>query len=1000
MSKRISTLLFCILFVTNTLVPVNALDIHQDDQYFGYINVNIRGNRSQYQAIYYGEELYLSGEDIGEITGYSFDSGAYYSFSKSGNTDYVTYVDISIDGTAKAMGNQYRINIVSNDNKSYFPFEKMLYLLHAKWYILENCVYIEPLSYTIIDFLSVDGGFYSSMWDNMVTQADLLVNDESQISRAFKDAMAEVFNDFDPKVFVIWWPDEGWFPAVDTAYEEALLQLAVDDQAFLDSYGQTEIINYLNESSFSALGSELSSGKSVFELPSKIADGASDVDDIVNWISSNPESLKKLKFNRYGELYPPELKEWAQKLGYVTDAVEIISIFEAASEVKHRSEKWGQDFINQISILADFDPMGYDSFVVERIRTVAKNLIAEHADPITAASNRAALESTSLILSKIFDKSVFGKFFTVLNAGIAIGKSYQDNNNRFEAHDLSGTVNCLIKIENLSMNEMHRSNMKLLGMSATGNFTETDLSRLRNCTMLSLRANLRDWSFIYYLNQQLNDEANLAEGTNAQTIRSRISTDYALLCLLMETEKNDCMLILGSFDDMYSNGYGTIREPIPSDVFISGDIPVNDQEYEIHVENICGSYRIDVDMTNNHNTETVRTWFGSGLQYGDEMSLNIDGTASWYIGIGYGGEGTFNLDDGNGCIEYVDYEDRTRQSVSIAVVHESDYDWVVMTIDNYRVYWTKYNDTEVDNTEDEEVPTEAWDGTKDAEQNSSPAHRELTYRMIHEKYTAKTADGREIYYQEFEYPLFEGDGSDALNWHISRRWLKDLESAKAMPSGEEKLEEYREYYDESELTDDYLPFYDSVILEVHRVTPEGIVLKADFGMWSGGAHPYWMEDQTFTVPNYGVCEQTPEDCLQLLEELLNDAFNGEDADTTQILTVYPQSLIDSWMGKGAFSSEQEMADAIIDYFGDYRRLGYQLKVKLTIYDAQIQTNKLMEEVTGQLQSSYAIEPEEISGAVRYTIRAQLEVNGKTGPEYADTITNTFAKIGEKWYFVI
>ena len=141
--------------------------------------------------------------------------------------------------------------------------------------------------------------------------------------------------------------------------------------------------------------------------------------------------------------------------------------------------------------------------MANNVKTVANGLIKEYQDPIQAAADEAALQSTSLFLSKIFDESVFGKYFAVFSAGIFIAKTNENVKNDMDAVDLAYMVDCLVKVEQIAMKEMSRSYSKLLGNNITGDFTQTDLERLRNCTMLSLRTNLRNRAFIYYLNLRL-----------------------------------------------------------------------------------------------------------------------------------------------------------------------------------------------------------------------------------------------------------------------------------------------------------------------------------------------------------------------------------------------------------------------------------------------------------------------------------------------------------------
>ena len=75
--------------------------------------------------------------------------------------------------------------------------------------------------------------------------------------------------------------------------------------------------------------------------------------------------------------------------------------------------------------------------MANNVKTVANGLIKEYQDPIQAAADEAALQSTSLFLSKIFDESVFGKYFAVFSAGISIAKTNENVKNDMDAVDLA-----------------------------------------------------------------------------------------------------------------------------------------------------------------------------------------------------------------------------------------------------------------------------------------------------------------------------------------------------------------------------------------------------------------------------------------------------------------------------------------------------------------------------------------------------------------------------------
>lgn len=570
MNKKVMCYVMSLIVLLNVF-PITCITVNAEEvPIIGYIEVlsDIDNNGRKIKALNNDETIFASAEDISLITGYDLEIGDFINYSKTGGMDTVTAVDIEFDGEVSAMGKKFEVHIINNEDEIYLPLSPMLYLLHSQWWISENKLIIRSLPYTIIDFLG--GENYEGMWENRVNQTDLLINGESKLAHVLRTSLAAVFNDFDPEIFVLWWPGKGFFPFIDEEYEEALLQIAVDDMDFLNLYGQESLISAFEEPGFSDVKSDWDNMKNIIDIPDNIAEGACDIDKIVDHLSKN----KNLRYFIYDfeTLDPAILKAMSEKMENVSNVMDITSIILDVAEISQRSHNWGEQYINQIRVLTDFDDRGYNKSIANNVKTVANGLIKEYQDPIQAAADEAALQSTSLFLSKIFDESVFGKYFAVFSAGISIAKTNENVKNDMDAADLAYMVDCLVKVEQIAMKEMSRSYSQLLGNNITGDFTQNDLERLRNCTMLSLRTNLRNRAFIYYLNLRLNDDNNWENSIFAKKIQQQIIDDYARICLLMETEKSDSLLWIDDFKNMYSNKYGLIREQFTSDIFHEGEI--------------------------------------------------------------------------------------------------------------------------------------------------------------------------------------------------------------------------------------------------------------------------------------------------------------------------------------------------------------------------------------------------------------------------------------------
>lgn len=564
-SKRVCGLILAaVMLFSSVPVAVHA----EESPVEGYITVMAEGSSENYVCLKSNDTLFLSAEDLAAISGYELSIGDHIAFSKAGGMDSVTAVDIQNDGTVSAMGKSYRLTILNYQDKVYLPIANILYLLHAQWSMEDGKLVVQPLPKTIIDFLGENN---DKMWENKINQTDLLINGESKLLNTLRSALAAVFNDFDPMMFILWWPGEGLVPALNDEFEEALLQIAVDDMDFLDTYGQQEISEMLQGSGFSQVKTAWGNIQSMLNLPDNL-----NLKDAVNKISEAADTNKSIKFNAYADISAislDQLEEWSNKMQPVTDALTLLDYAIQVSEVATRSTEWGQDFLDQISVLTEFDDTGYNKMISDRVQLVANNLIKEYQEPIKSAVLEANEQAIALLLSEIWDVAPFGKFFALFNTGLAIAKTDEDIKTSIDAADLSYMVDCLVKTEHIAMTEMNRSYMDLIESRQAGRFTEDDLFRLRNCVMLSLRANMRNTAFLYYLNEQLTDDPIWESSVQARSLRQQIINDCAMVCQLMETESYDRLLLLESdFENMYSDEYGEVRTEITADIFTEGKI--------------------------------------------------------------------------------------------------------------------------------------------------------------------------------------------------------------------------------------------------------------------------------------------------------------------------------------------------------------------------------------------------------------------------------------------
>lgn len=136
--------------------------------------------------------------------------------------------------------------------------------------------------------------------------------------------------------------------------------------------------------------------------------------------------------------------------------------------------------------------------------------------------------------------------------------------------------------------------------------------------------------------------------------------------------------------------------------------------------------------------------------------------------------------------------------------------------------------------------SEAASESAEAEQ-SAPAGGSaagLSWEFETKHFSTTESSGREVYYYEFVYPVFSGEGSEALNEVVKSTWLNYMDEAE-QESGvnDSYLDDYRDSMDEAELNN-LLPFFDLFRLDTVWANDEYVSITGDAGFWSGGAHPY------------------------------------------------------------------------------------------------------------------------------------------------------------------
>lgn len=591
----VSVILGLCVFLGDTKLTMAA----QNKNVEGYITIAFSDNSfCNYPAKLSGEEIYVSAEDIAEITGYTYELGEFMAFTRPYGLEYATAVSVELNGKTEAMGKQYQIDIVEENGTYFLPLEKMLYLTHATWCVDENILYVERMQKTIIDFI---GEYQLSLLENRTSQGELLLNGENNLTRATRSTLAHVVRNFDARLYV---PVVGTLILEEEQYEEILMELAKDDIEFLGETGQKNIEGILQESIFEELSSDL--GKIEF-LTNDIPEIADNLQEILEKEAQNSRIAEKIVRNvNLSDLSSSEIEAISKELKGISNVTSAIIATKNIVEAAKWIEEADEEVLQEISVLSDFDDTQYNTFLTNPMKQAAKNLLNRKQNTGVEVVDDLLMETINFLGKQADDVTFVGKFIGAIQTVDMLGGIFSDRyTNAMDVAELSFRANYLIKTETVALNEELKAYYKV----NSGNFSLEELQRLRSSVMLSLRLNLRAKANIYYINVLGNDEGQWKESEEAQRIQQLISEDYAMLIALKSTEAEDKVLILEDFKDMYQNEDGITREKLSPDILRTVENPQEirmtatlDEAYNAYV-NACdlttasGNWKEDVEIT-------------------------------------------------------------------------------------------------------------------------------------------------------------------------------------------------------------------------------------------------------------------------------------------------------------------------------------------------------------------------------------------------------------------
>lgn len=219
MKKVISFILCLCLFLGVCSIPASA----ENSVQMKYIKVLSGEGTKTYPCLWNSEEVFCSPEALAEMTDFvvnsmddSYDVEFYRNYEGiEENLYYEEFLKVVVtvnenSADIEVMNQAYTVDCYIRDETLYLPLEKLLYLLHADWELMDDSLFVTPLAYTILDFWAIHQGDLARIKSK---QEDTLIEtgwywDDNIILQSVYSSLSGVFSDFDGKIFLGTWTEE------------------------------------------------------------------------------------------------------------------------------------------------------------------------------------------------------------------------------------------------------------------------------------------------------------------------------------------------------------------------------------------------------------------------------------------------------------------------------------------------------------------------------------------------------------------------------------------------------------------------------------------------------------------------------------------------------------------------------------------------------------------------------------------------------------------------
>ncbi len=505
------------------------------------------------------------------------------------------FVEFYPDGKVKTQWEDYKIPVRRQEQEVYYSLPEALYLMGTQWAVTddegkeysddafdpeEDVLFLQvfPRQSNIMDFFDE---YLYELNGNKIGPSDVLTNNEKSEKHEISTSLAAIFNDFDGR---IWVPFFGAKWLIEEEFQEALVSLASDEVMAEEDVFMAAVAK-ISSAGFEGIKTGWSYVDGAVKTASPVLNMAGDSEGLLNLLEEASEKIPSVRFrkaNDLSKLKPDTVKTFfkdaddlAKGAGVVSDLISVADAMVQIHEANTRSEKWSEDYIRQIEILAEIEN---DPFEGEgkKIKKAAKKVKEEYEEPSKAAKVEALAQVGKFIVGKGAEITFAGTLAGMISGGLAVAKMNPSLKASIEMADLSYMVDCLMKIENMANWELgHVYSDAVEKMKKGETLSQKEIEKLRDAGLLALRVNQKFWEYMYQIHEVAEKDEYWKNGSEAYSIRENIAWDAAMAAALTSTEEYDDALKPVKIKDLYSSEFGKQRSEIVPELWNESETAEN-----------------------------------------------------------------------------------------------------------------------------------------------------------------------------------------------------------------------------------------------------------------------------------------------------------------------------------------------------------------------------------------------------------------------------------------